>query len=76
VGGIASDDKGYIYVTDQLKSVVMIFDKDFRFQVQFGYRGNNRDNLIAPQQLEVLGDKLFVNQARKRGISVFRISYD
>ena len=76
VSGIASDDRGYIYVVDTLKSVVMVYDKDFSFKVQFGYRGNNKDNLIAPQQLEVLGDKLFVSQARKRGISVFRISYD
>jgi len=76
VSGIASDDRGSIYVTDILKSVVMIFDKDFKFQVQFGYRGNNRDNLVMPEQLEVINDKVFVSQTRKRGISVFRISYD
>lgn len=76
VGGIASDDKGFIYVADILKSVVMVYDKDFKFQMQFGHRGNERGSLVAPQQVEVMNDKLFVNQARNLGVSVFRINYD
>jgi hypothetical protein len=76
VGGIASDDKGFIYVADILKSVVMVYDKDFKFQMQFGHRGNERGSLVAPQQVEVMNDKLFVNQARNLGVSVFRIHYD
>ena len=75
VGGIASDDRGYIYVADILKSVIMVYDKDFKFQMQFGYRGSERGSLVAPQQVEIMSDKLFVNQARNRGISVFRINY-
>lgn len=73
VGTIASDDKGFIYVADILKSVVMIFDKDLTFQMQFGYRGEERDNLVVPMHIAVIRDKLFVNQARNRGVSVFRI---
>lgn len=76
VGGIASDDKGYIYVADILKSVVMVYDKDFKFQMQFGRRGNDRGSLVAPQQVEIINDKIFVNQAMNRGVSVFRINYD
>jgi DNA-binding beta-propeller fold protein YncE len=76
VGGIASDDRGYIYVVDILKSVVMVYDKDFNFQMQFGHRGTGRGSLAAPQQVEVMHDKLFVNQARNLGVSVFRIQYD
>jgi hypothetical protein len=76
VGGIASDDKGFIYVADILKSVIMVYDKDFNFQMQFGHRGTDRGSLIAPQQVEVLNDKLFVNQARNQGVSVFRMHYD
>jgi hypothetical protein len=76
VGGIASDDRGFIYVVDILKSVVMVYDKDFNFQMQFGYRGTERGSLAAPQQVEVMKDKLFVNQARNLGVSVFRIQYD
>jgi DNA-binding beta-propeller fold protein YncE len=76
VGSIASDDKGFIYVADLLKSVVMVFDKDFNFQMQFGYRGNERGNLNVPLQVVVMNDKLFVNQARSRGVSVFLIAYN
>ena len=76
VGGIASDDKGFIYVADILKSVVMVYDKDFKFQMQFGHRGTDRGSLTAPQQLEVMNDKIFVNQAKNQGVSVFRINYD
>ena len=76
VGGISSDDKGYIYVTDILKSVVMMFDKDLKFQMQFGQRGNERGSLVAPSQVEVIEDKLFVNQAQNKGVSVFRIHYN
>jgi DNA-binding beta-propeller fold protein YncE len=76
VGGIASDDKGFIYVADILKSVVMVYDKDFKFQMQFGHRGDDRGSLVAPQQVEVMHDKIFVNQAKNQGVSVFRINYD
>ena len=76
VGGIASDDKGFIYVADILKSVVMVYDKDFNFQMQFGHRGTDRGSLVAPQQVEIMNDKIFVNQAKNQGVSVFRINYD
>jgi hypothetical protein len=76
VGGIASDDKGFIYVADILKSVIMVYDKNFNFQMQFGHRGTDRGSLVAPQQVEVMNDKIFVNQAKNQGVSVFRINYD
>jgi hypothetical protein len=76
VGGIASDDKGFIYVADILKSVIMVYDKNFNFQMQFGHRGTDRGSLVAPEQVEVMNDKIFVNQAKNLGVSVFRISYD
>jgi hypothetical protein len=63
-------------VVDILKSVVMVYDKDFNFQMQFGHRGTGRGSLAAPLQVEVMHDKLFVNQARNLGVSVFRIQYD
>jgi DNA-binding beta-propeller fold protein YncE len=76
VGGIAADDKGYIYVADILKSTVMVYDKDFKFQMQFGHRGNDRDSLVAPEQVQVINDKIIVNQARNKGVSVFRMNYE
>jgi hypothetical protein len=30
----------------------------------------------SPQQVEMMKDKLIVNQARNKGVSVFRIQYD
>jgi len=73
--GIASDSKGNIYVADTLRCVVMIFDKEFQFQSEFGYRGLAPGKLIGPRELEIDGDKrVFVTQLRKRGISVFQIS--
>jgi hypothetical protein len=76
VGGIASDDRGFIYVADLLKSVIMVYDKDFNFQMQFGHRGVDRGSLYTPQQVVILNDKVFVNQARNKGVSVFRMAYD
>jgi DNA-binding beta-propeller fold protein YncE len=77
IAGIASDDRGYIYVVDKLRSVVMIFDKEFRFQSEFGYRGRRPGNLIAPNQLEVDGKgRVYVTQSARRGVSVFQVKYD
>ena len=76
ISGIVSDDEGYIYVADKLRCVVMIFDKEFRFQNEFGYRSLRPGGLIAPSDLEVdAKGRLYVTQMRKRGISVYKISY-
>jgi DNA-binding beta-propeller fold protein YncE len=77
IAGITSDDKGNYYLTDTLRCVVMIFDKDFNFQTEFGYRGFGPSNLIAPRELVVDGgDRVYVNQSRRRGVSVFKIVYE
>jgi len=76
VGGIVADDRGNYYVADQLKCVVSIFDKDFNFQKQFGYRGGGPQNLIAPKYLELDDhNMLYVSQLGNRGVSVFRIIF-
>ena len=74
VGGIVSDDQGNYYVADRLKCVVLIFDKNFNFQKEFGQRGSTSDNLIGPNNLvlDTLG-RLYVSQLKSRGISVFKI---
>lgn len=75
ISGIVTDDKGYIYVADKLRCVVMIFDKEFNFQNEFGYRGLRPGRLIVPMDLEIDGkNRLYVTQMRKRGISVFQIT--
>ena len=75
VVGVAADAKGNILVSDSLRSVVMIFDKEFRFQSEFGYRGLRPGNLIVPMELEVDGNnRVFVTQMRKRGVSVYQLT--
>jgi len=77
VGGIAADDLGNYFVVERLRSVVMVFDKEFRFLHEFGYRGAKPANLIRPSDL-ALGNtgKLYVNQMRDRGVSVFSVTSD
>jgi hypothetical protein len=75
IAGIAVDSHGNILVADKLKCVVMAFDKDFRFLGEFGYRGAARQNLIFPDDLTIDSkDRLYVSQARRRGISVFALN--
>ena len=75
VGGIVADDQGNYYVADKLKSAILIFDKDFRFQSEFGYRGPRPGNLNGPKNLALDSQgRLYVSQLG-RGISVFQITY-
>lgn len=77
VGDIVSDDKGYLYLTDTLRCVVMVFDKDFRFLKEFGYRGYGPGNLIAPMELTVDNrGRIYVSQSARRGVSVFQVKID
>ncbi len=76
VGGIVADDRGYFYVADRLKSVVLVFDKDFKFETEFGYRGIKPQNLISPRYLGLdKNGRLYVSQLSSKGVSVFRITY-
>jgi hypothetical protein len=74
VAGIATDDMGYVYVADRLRSVVLIFDSSLQFQEEFGYRGDRPSNLIVPDDLAVdRNGNIYVAQAANRGVSVFRL---
>jgi DNA-binding beta-propeller fold protein YncE len=75
IAGIATDSRGNLLVTDKLKCVVMVFDKDFNFLTEFGYRGLRPENLIVPDDVAIDGrDRLYVSQGRRRGISVFALA--
>ena len=77
VAGIATDDMGYIYVADRLRSVVLVFDHNFVFQTEFGYRGGRPSNLIVPDDVAIdAGGNVYVAQAANRGVSVFRVAHD
>ncbi len=76
VGGIVADAQGYYYVADRLKSVVLVFDPQLKFQLEFGYRGYKPHNLISPKELELDDQgRIYVTQLGNRGVSVFKITH-
>jgi DNA-binding beta-propeller fold protein YncE len=75
--GIVTDDEGYVYVGDRLRSVVLVFDPDLKFQAEFGYRGDQPSSLIVPDDLAIDSQgNVYVGQAANRGVSVFRIIHE
>ncbi len=77
VSGMVEDSRGNYLVADKLKCAIIVFDKNFNFIKEFGYRGDKPDNLIVPQDLAIdQKDRIYVTQGRGRGISVFRLTYD
>jgi hypothetical protein len=76
VAGITTDGRGNIYVTDRLRSVVLIFDAQFNFLTEFGYRGLGPGNLIVPDDVIVddVNGRIYVAQAAGRGVSVYRLT--
>lgn len=77
LGGVESDARGHLLVADKLKCVVMVFDRDFNFLTEFGYRGARPENLVVPDDLAVdRRNRVYVSQGRRRGISVFSMSGD
>jgi hypothetical protein len=77
VSGIARDNKGNYLVADKLKAAVMVFDKNFNFLSQFGSYGFKPGNLVSPDEIAIdSGDRVYVTQTGKRGVSVFKLSYN
>lgn len=73
---IVADAQGYYYVADRLKSVVLIFDPQLKFQTEFGYRGRKLHNLISPGELGLDAQgRLYVSQLGNQGVSVFKITH-
>jgi hypothetical protein len=74
VAGIVTDDHGNYLVADMARGVVMVFDEHFQFVTEFGDERGRR-HLIRPASL-ALGDsgKLYVTQARRRGVAVFGLT--
>ena len=75
LAGIATDSEGHLLVADKLKCVIMVFDRDFKFVTEFGYRGAAPENLIVPDDVAVdRRDRVYVSQWRGRGVSVFALT--
>lgn len=77
VAGIVTDSRGNIVVADRLKCVVMVFDRNFNFLAEFGYRGSRPENLVSPDAVAIDGhDRIYVTQGRRRGVSVFALNQE
>jgi sugar lactone lactonase YvrE len=77
IAGIARDSKGNYIVIDKLKCAVMVFDKNFKLLTQFATRGYKPGYLIAPDDIAIdNGDRIYVTQVAKKGVSVFRLIYN
>jgi len=77
VAGIVRDSKGNYVVVDKLKSAIMVFDKNFKFLTQFSSRGYKPGYLIAPDDIAIDNDnRVYVTQVGKRGVSVFKLTYN
>jgi hypothetical protein len=76
VAGVAVDSHGNVLVVDKLKSVVMVFDRSFNFLREIGYRGARPENLVAPDDIAIDSkDRIYISQGRRRGVSVFALTY-
>lgn len=73
VAGIAADDRGHLYVVDSLKCAVLVFDRQFKFLGEFGYRGFAPGRLIAPGGVTVGHGQVYVAQKGGRGVSVYQV---
>jgi DNA-binding beta-propeller fold protein YncE len=76
IGGVASDATGkFVLVADTLRCVVMVFDRNFKFYTEFGFRGLGPSNLVGPMELAVDSkNRVYVAQLRQRGVSVFQLA--
>ncbi len=75
VSGIASDERGDLFVADRQRGVVMVFDPAFRFVREFGYSSDGPGALVRPTGL-AFGEngRLYVTQLRNRGVAVYAVS--
>ena len=77
VAGIARDRRGNYLVVDRLKGSVLVFDKSFNFVTQFAVRGYRPGELIFPNDIVMdNSDRVYVTQMGKRGVSVYRLTYN
>lgn len=74
IAGVDRDEHGNIYVTDMLRSVVSVFDAEFQFVKEIGYRGRGPGGLIVPVEIVTAPDRIFVSQYGNRGVSVFTVA--
>ena len=74
LGDVTLDDRGNLFVSDRLRGVVMVFNRDFRFLRETGSTAGG-DRLVRPGGLAFdPAGRLYVSQVRDRGIAVFAVA--
>jgi hypothetical protein len=74
LGGVALDGDGNIFLSDRQRSVVMVFNRNFRFLREAG-RTAKSEWLVRPGAVAIDSrGKLYVSQVRNRGVAVFAIA--
>lgn len=75
-GGITRDSKRNFVVVDKLKGAVLVFNPKFDFVTQFAAYGKKPGELTFPDEVVIdNGDRVYVTQMGKRGISVFKLAH-
>ena len=74
LGDVALDAEGNIFLSDRQRSVVMVFNREFRL-LREADRISNREWLARPGALAIdPAGRLYVSQVRNRGVAVFAIA--
>jgi len=71
-GGITSDGKGHYLVSDKLRNLVIVFNKNFEYVHEFDSAGVIGSDLASPSVMDVdSSGKLYISQAGNRGVNVY-----
>jgi DNA-binding beta-propeller fold protein YncE len=71
--GIALDQEGHVYVSDEWLNRIAIFDRDGNFLSKWGKAGSGNGELNRPSGLAISGDTLFVSDTRNHRIQKFSL---
>ena len=71
--GIVTDGSGHYFVSDKLKSSILVFNREFTFLTQIGTRGYGPGGLVVPTEMAIMDNQLYVTQSAQKGVSVFSL---
>jgi hypothetical protein len=73
ISGIDRDADGRYYVADILKSAVIVFDRNFKFVKEFGYRGRKPGSLASPVDVVAGNGQILISNLARKGVAVYRV---
>lgn len=69
--GLAVDHEGFIYLTDRMDYSLKKFSPHGELLARTGRRGQGPDEFLDPCQVACLGDRVYVSDIQKPGLSVY-----